>query len=244
MSRTKFEIGLGIWYNLRSMVVAKEAGPLYSETPETPKRESNSFVQFLGQNIGQLHRYSSLTYELRDEEEGWKNSSTSDEIANKFLDLMSPFLPDILNNKQLRKISRQIRENVLQMIFRHPNEQENLVEKHIRNSFSLKGNVNGQQERRIIAMYEEITEFNRDFHQAKAPIVEEIRGSKAELSSRFKDYLLSDPFGIFSFRDFLLDRKHASDREAIRPFLASLAETEDRLARERKEGVFLQCVRR
>ena len=225
------------------MVTAKEAGAVSPiQFAEVLTVEQNSFVRFIDENKDLFDRYSSLTYELRDEEEGWRNSSTADQIINGYIDLVISISPHKPNDKQLRKVSRDIRKHTLGMLFSSPDEKGNFTEDLIRNKLFSMRKVNNQQVPATIALYDRMDEFNRDFHEEKAPVVAQLQESKAELFSNFKNYLLSDPNSIFAFKDFLLDRKYAPSRDAIRPFLASFAQSEDRLAKSGK-GILGEAVR-
>lgn len=226
------------------MVTITETDRVSYQPPETLRGEENSFLQFIDENKDLFERHSSLTYELRDEEEGWRDPSKVDQIVNNCIDLVRPILPNAANNKQLRRASREIRKNTLKILFRSPDEKENFIEKLSRNSLFLTRKVNDQQGSAINALYERMDEFNRDFHEAKAPIVAELQGSKTELSSKFKDYLLTDSNSIFAFRDFLLDKNYASNREVIRPFLTSFVQSEDRLVKDGKVGILGEGVRK
>lgn len=227
------------------MVAEKEIIPsLYPQPPETLRGEQNSFLRFIDENKDLFDRHSSLTYELRDEEEGWRNSSTVDQIVNDYIDLIRSILPNAPKDKQLRKVSRDIRKKTLETLFRNPNEKADFTEKQIRNNLFFTRKVSDQQRPAINELYDRMDEFNRDFHEAKAPVAAEVQGSKAELSSKFKNYLLSDPSSIFSLRDFLSDKKYASNRKVIRPFLASFSQSEDRLVKDDKGGILGETVKK
>ena len=226
------------------MTATKEADSSSYQPTETLRGEQNSFLRFIDENKDLFERHSSLTYELRDEEEGWRNSSTVDQIVDNYIELIGPSFANTTTNKQLRRVSREIRRNTLKIFFESPDEKNSFSEKQSRNTLFATRKFNDQQVSAINAIYERADEFNRDFNEAKAPVVAEVQGSKAELSSKFIDYLLSDPNSIFAFRDFLLEKNYASNREVIRPFLASFTQSEDRLAKDGKLGILGEAVRK
>lgn len=232
------------------MAAIKEANPgspiQFTEVlrTEVPKAEQNSFVLFIDQNKDLFDRHSSLTYELRDEVEGWRDSPTVDQIVNDYIDLIISIVPKTPSDKQLRKVSRNIRKYLLIMLFSSPDEKDNITKREFRNKLFLAHKINSQQVPAAIALYDRMMEFNKDFNEGKAPVAAEVQGSKVELSSKFKNYLLSDPNSIFAFRDFLLDKKYASTRAVIRPFLASFAQSEDRLAKDDKGEILGETVKK
>ena len=221
-----------------------ERDPVPHQPTETLRVEPNSFVRFIDENKDLFDRHSSLTYELRDEEEGWRNSATVDEIVDNYTDLIISIVPNKPNDKQLRKLSRDIRKHILEILFSSPSEKDNYTGDLIRNKLFLTRKVNNQRVPATIALYDRMDEFNRDFLEAKAPVAAEVQGSKAELFSKFNNFMLSEPNSIFAFRDFLLEKKYASNREVIKPFLIGFTQSEDRLVKDDKGGILNETVKK
>lgn len=215
---------------------------------ETLGREQNSFVFFIGQNKDLFERHTSSSHDLRNEEEGWRNSPTIDEIVTLIISSIGPLnasSPQAIYNdpgsRELRRYSGRVKESVIQRIFGN-DEQSNLIKKQTHKA-SLSPGTNPEQRAKIEELDVSINEFRESFREAKAPLAAEVEKSKTELLFNFKNYLLSDPDSVFAFRDFLSDKKHASSKEAIRPFLASFAQSEDRLGRGGK-GILGETVKK
>lgn len=101
------------------MMVLKEAGPGPSiQHAEVLYAEQNSFAQFLDENKEALERHSFLTYDLRDEEEGWKNSPTIDSIVEKTIEFGYSLNPmaNTANSKTYVELQDKL-GNMLQSIF-------------------------------------------------------------------------------------------------------------------------------
>lgn len=230
------------------MATTKEAISVsYTQAPETLGVEQNSFARFIDENRDLFERHSSLTYELRDEEEGWKNSPTLDSVAEKNVELAFLLYPKAnnLNSKAIRKVREQIKVSTAKVIFDNSSEKDRLIASALSYSFSLKARQTPKSDALSNALEESINEFRENYFEARQPLVSGIRESRAELMRKFEDFLLEDPFNLFAFGDFLSDKKnYGAQRESIRPFLVSLAETEQSLIRDKKEGTLRRVVKK
>lgn len=224
------------------MATVKETIPFQSS--ETLGREQNSFVVFIDQKRGFFERHSSSTYELRDERDGWRNSSTIDEVASSSAVLSLPISrrnASPPSTKEWRQRIKKVRGIIDIEIFGSPDGKINLTAKQAPLGLIL-SNTTPEQRTAMEELAGRVKELQADFREAIAPLTAEVEKSKVELFSIFRNYLLSDPDGIFAFRDFLSDKKYAPDREAIKPFLASFIQSEDRSAKEGKIGILAETV--
>ncbi len=213
------------------------------QVPEAPRVERNSFTRLISENQELFEKHSSLTYELRDEEKGWKSSPTLDAIVEMNVRLAFLLHPqrDRLSDKAVRKMKKQSETIIRNEVFGKPSEQPSAKASFLLHNSPTKLHLNPtpQIDALATAVGESVHDFRNSYFEFRAPLVSGIRESKAELMGKLEDFLLSDPSNIFAFRDFLSDKKnHGAEIEAIRPFLVSLAETEQGLAREKKEGIF------
>ena len=222
------------------MVSTKEASPVsHTQAPETLGVEQNRFILFLAENNEAFDRHSFLTYELRDEEAGWKNSPTLDSVVEKGVEIAFLLYPQInrQNSKIMRKVRRQISANTTKFIFGNSSEKDRLIDNLLPQALSAQRRLPPQGDVLTTALTESLNDFRTSYHEATAPLVSGIRESKAELMGKFEIFLLSNPSNIFAFGDFLSDKKnHGTEIEAIRPFLSSLVESERNLTRDKKEG--------
>lgn len=231
------------------MATAKEASSAsyIEQVSEALRVEQNSFLGFIDQNKDLFERHSSLTYELRDEEQGWRNSSTLDYFAEKNIELVFLLHPqvDSPSSKTMRKVRETIRVSVAKVVFGNLSEKDRLAKSFLLPHFPSKSRDTPQSNALTKVLEESLDDFQKNYHEAKAPLVSGIRESKAELMGRFEDFLLSNPSNIFAFEDFLLDKKnHAMEIEKIRPFLSSLADSEQSLTRDKKEGILRRVVKK
>lgn len=229
------------------MVISERVGRSpNTESAEILTGEQNSFARFIDENRGLFEKNSSLTYELRDEEQGWKNSPTLDSIAKMNVDLALLLYPQLNNitGKQMRKLKDQVKTNATNFALGTSNENK-LIAQYFPGFLSTKPLYTPKSQILNETLGESLNDFRTSFHDARAPLVSGIRESKAELMSQLENFILSNPSNLFAFEDFLSDKKnHRADREAIRPFLASLAETEHILVRDNKEGVLHRAVKK
>ncbi|MBI2613233.1 MAG: hypothetical protein HYW62_00455 [Candidatus Levybacteria bacterium] len=227
------------------MIGTKEA---VSRTfPETLSGEQNSFVGFIDQNRDLFERHTSSTYELRDERDGWRNSPTISEVAHKHAVLSLPLRgghnASPPNTREWKRHEERIRDAIDREIFSSPDGKNTLPAKRPPLD-SIWAKTTPLQRAEIQELMGRTEEFQADFLAAIAPLAAEVEQLKEELFSNFKNYLFSDPDGIFAVRDFLTDKKFASQRETIRPFLASFVQSEDKLAKDGKRGILGETVKK
>lgn len=220
------------------MATAKEIKPAYVQPPETLRGEQNSFLRFIDENKDLFERHSSLTYELRDEEQGWRNSSTLGSIVKMSFDLVLLLYPelDTIRGKQMRQLKMQAENHTINFALGASDGNKSII-KYFSDFLSRRPHNTLQSQILSEACEKHLNEFRTSFHEARAPLVSGIRESKAELMRQLENFISSDPSSVFEFEDFLSDKNYVANREEIRPFLASLAETEYVLARDNKEGV-------
>ena len=214
------------------MVIAKEADHAsYTNPPETLRGEQNSFLRFIDENKDLFEKHSSLTYELRDEEQGWINSPTLDSLAKMCVDIALLSSPGFSNIKikALKKLTVSARAFIIGVVLSNPNEIDRSRDKLVPYFLSSKFRPPPQSEAMNKVFEESLDDFHTSFREAKLPLAMGVRESKAELIKKFEDFLLSNPSNVFAFQDFLSDKKnYGADKEAIRPFLASLGKTEEK----------------
>lgn len=217
----------------------------YLQPPEVLRREQNAFLYFLDENKELFERHSSLTYDLRDEDEGWRNSQTLDSIVSMGIDLTLLLYPGLLNKvtrKQIRRVKIQVRANVANFVFGTSNDNTSNIT--YLSDFPTKRQYTQKSQDLSKDLDLSLNDFRTSFQEARAPLLFGIRESRAELMKRFEDFLLSEPSNIFAFGDFLSDKKnHGAEVEAIRPFLSSLADSEQTLPRDNKEGILSRVVK-
>lgn len=112
------------------MVSTKEAIVVsHTQAPETLGAEENSFIHFLAENNEVFDRHSFLTYELRDEEAGQKNSPTLDSVVDKGIEVAAISYPQLsmVNSKKMRIVRRQIKGNFAKYIFGNSSEKDRLI---------------------------------------------------------------------------------------------------------------------
>jgi hypothetical protein len=192
-------------------------------------------------------RHSFLTHELRDEEAGWKNSPTLDSIVEKGFELAYSFNSNAksANTKTMRRVNRAMIEHVTTYIFSNSSDKDRLLANSSPLGLSALPRLTPQSKALVQTLGESVDDFRTSFNEAISPLVLGIRESKAELMGKFEHFLLSNPSHIFAFADFLSDKKNNGAKiEAIRPFLSSLADSEQSLTREKKEGSLRRAARK
>ena len=230
------------------MATIKEADPgSPTQLTEVPKTEQNGFSRFIEENNEAFDRHSFLTYELRDEEAGWKNSPTVNSLVEKGIEVAYSFNPNAknLNSKTMRRVRAQMGRYITKYIFSNSSEKDRLVAIFLPQSLSAQRRVTPQSEALIQTLGNSLDDFRTSYHEATAPLVSGIRESKAELMGKFEHFLLSNPSNIFAFADFLSDKKNNSAKiEDIRPFLSSFGDSEQSLMLEKKEGTLRHVARK
>lgn len=229
------------------MATTKEASPVNAQLPETLRREQNSFLRLIDENKDLFDRHSSLTYELRDEDRGWRNSPTIEPLVKMSIEILSILNPNIndVNSKKMRRLTEQVKARIMGLIFGSDDEIDTLTIKGLPNLIFAQSRSTPKSLVLGKAFDEGITDFRTSFREARSPLVSGVQESRAELFKKFEDFLLSNPSNIFAFGDFLSDKKnHGAEIEAIRPFLSSLVDSEQSLARDKKEGTLRRVVKK
>ena len=231
------------------MVVTREINPAFQAQPDSEalRVEQNSFAHFLDENNEAFDRHSFLTYELRDEEAGWKNSPTLDSVVEKGLEVMYDSYPQLntAKSKTVRRLKGELIKNFTRFIFSNTSEKDSIDAKILPLGLSAQRRIAPQRNGLMETLGESIEDFRTSFRDAILPLVSGIRESKAELMEKFEAFLLSNPSNIIAFGDFLSDKKNnAAKLEAIRPFLSSLVESERNLTRDKKEGTLRRAAKK
>ncbi|MDO8583407.1 MAG: hypothetical protein Q7R51_02660 [bacterium] len=207
----------------------------------------NSFWQFAHDNRDLFNTHTVTTHALGEEEKGWKNSQTVDDLAASFVDIGLAVLVNedkTANGRTVRKYKDQAKRHILGIIsISSQEEKDRLIRKFI-HFLPAKTHATLNQAKSMDNLQASLVELDGKFREARAPLVAQIQKSKTELSGKVKDYLLSSPTGIFDFLSFLSSEEYAQDREAIRPFLSSFAQNEERLAKDDKENVLSQAAKK
>ena len=236
------------------MVSTKEAGSVSSPQPEeTLRGEHNSFLRFIEGNEDLFSNHSSLTHELRDMEEGWKTSPAIDHLVKQAILIGSSLnRGDTKSNRQARRtidsaIDRAIgktRDRVMLVIFSNQTEKDKLDSKYTPLWFSAWPHFTPETRKSVQTLEEQLDEFRISFQEERKPIIDSLRKSKTELIEKFRDFLLSDPLGIFMFQEFLLSKESGRRKEEIRPFLSSLIEEEERMHKDGEGSSLSQAVKK
>lgn len=223
------------------MVNVRETGiAFHSETAENLRQKQNSFLGFIEENKDLFDEHISLTYELRDEEKGWKDSLAIDSMEAMMSELMFLAYPEAndARGKHLRKARKTVKAHIAAMLFADSSEYDKKL-KEI--SFLGYGRLS-RSSPKVIALAQtfqaSVEDSRRSFLRARSPLAAGVQESRAELLKRLQEFLLLNPSSLFALQDFISDKKnYGADREAIRPFLANLAETEKDLVKNKKEGI-------
>lgn len=228
------------------MVTAKETGPAHHPIiSEAPQTEQDSFARFIDGNRELFQRHAELTYDLRDEEKGWRKSLTLEKLVEVGMDLGFSLKPSAqISNKEIRRARERIRDDVAGRVFGSQEESNVLSKADTFRGFAMGGKMNPRSRELEKQLTEGVAEARQAFHKARGPIAEEVKESRGELYHKLKEFLLSHPSNIFNFRDFLADKRQGQEREAIKPFLISLAQSETRAAKEGKPSILEEAVKK
>jgi len=210
------------------------------ETAERVNGEQNSFLGFVDKNKDLFGKYSSLTYELRDEEKSWRNSPAIDDFAERNFELTLSLVPySKPDNNKMRKAREKTRDVITDTIFK---QKEG--EKPIHLGYSVLSRLTPKMQALAETLDKDIGEFRTGFRETKKPIVDALAETKVGLTEKFRDFFLSDPSGIFMFQEFLLSKESRRTKEEIRPFLSSLFEEEEHMHKKGEDGIFSQAVKK
>ncbi len=100
---------------------------------EAPLGSPNSFVRFIDERKDALGTYAATTYELRDEEEGWKNSSTPEALFDKQYNMLIGAFAEVglYSSKNPRAIKKSRDESLATLrrfIYREKDESDSDIE--------------------------------------------------------------------------------------------------------------------
>lgn len=203
--------------------------------------EQNSFLRFVVENNDLFGKYSSLTYELRDEEEGWRNSPTIADFAERYFELALNSVPSSVkqDSNRTRRVRGRMRDFVMDRIFK-----QNGSEKPIDLRDPVLSRLTPDKRAAAERLGGEIEEFKKGFRETRNPIADELRKTKADLTEKFRDFLLSDPSGIFMFQEFLSRKDIGRKRDEIRHSLSSFADNEELMSKRGEGTILSQAVKK
>lgn len=229
------------------MTTAREASPVRAQPVEILRREQNTFLSFIEENKDLFASHSSLTYELRDMEEGWRTSSEVGLFVDEATHIGLSLGDRGNTNRQIRRaIDKEIektRNRITQFIFSNQTERREMIDKYRPLVFS--GELQTPETIKLSeALGKKMDEFRKSFQEERRSVTGPLRESKMELMKKFEDFLLHDSSSLFAVQNFISDRKNRGEIEAIRPFLSSLVESEQGLIRDAKEGIFRRAAKK
>lgn len=224
---------------------AKESSSAsYRETTviaESLEGKQNSFVVFINDNRNLFKNNSSLTYKLRDKEKRLRDSPTVNSIVEKTINLALVLQPGReIDEKKMPRF----REEINNFLFSNSDRTSEFILNSLR-QFNHRLHLTPESQALTEALEEKINNFQEEVYKERSPLVSGILESRAELMEKLEDFFASNSSSLFAFKDFISDKKnYKAERETIRPFLVSLAETEERLAKNSKEGILGETVRK
>lgn len=217
------------------MAIAKEAFSASLRPPETLEQEPNSFARFIQANQALFETHSSATFELRNEEQTWRDSPEVNQLVEDSVTALTT--GQSADPKILLKIRQIQQEKIFIHIFGTQEEKGAVAKKSAPAKFFVIQRIGKGALTSLQDVNGRLSELEAGFQGVRAPIAEEIRESRKGLFKLFEEFVFSDSSSLFALQDFLSNKRYGSQREAIMPFLVALAQSEDRLANEKKEGL-------
>lgn len=204
-----------------------------STAQERREIPQNSFLGFIDEQQALFTGFSSSVRRLREEEQAWRNSPRLAALLDEVVGIIRDGSPTTVDPKREQEFRRRYTEALLRDTESPLSGDETI---QFRGQLLLPFRIEWDR------WGERVEQFAEDYKAVRKPIRDAVLETRKALFAQFEEYLKAELKHLFDFRDFLTDRKLASAREGIKPFLTSLAEHVFR-TRE-KDGNMLAQVRR
>lgn len=198
----------------------------------------NSFMVFINQRHEDFDRLSLLTRDLREEEEGWWQSTTFDQLTQHTLEILDTIRMDYgwadkQGNREKRRNFEQAKKKMAALVFKSRKE---LSLKDFFTDVPRYKNRSPQQVKELGEATKDLNKFSQEYHGAIEAITTPLREVRQTLYGEFRIYLQQDYKHLFDFAAFLSEKEHVASREAIRSFLVGIAQEEQEATKNGKKG--------